>query len=411
MDRAPPDTPLGRVFRAAGGRVIAALAARFRDLDLAEEAFAEACARAAARWPGASPPDDPAAWLYRTAERAALDLIRQGQVRARLRPDPPEPPPTAEDMMVSDTGVIPDERLRLIFICCHPAIAPDARAALTLRLVCGLSTGEVAAAFLLAEPTLAQRLTRAKRKIADAGVPFKVPGPAHWPERLEAVLSTIEIAYTKAHEDAAGAGRHAGFAAEMLELSALLARLLPGQAEVHALAATIRFAEARRPARLGPAGEMIPLSDQDPARWRPELIAVGERHMALAGAGRPSPRTVQAAIHHVWCRRRSLPEPPPWAEILALYDRLLALRDDPVVRINRLVALAEVAGAAAALSELDLLPRHRLENFLPYHALRADLLRRSGRNGEARLAYDTALALGPAPAEARWLAERRAALP
>ncbi|HZG46577.1 MAG TPA: sigma-70 family RNA polymerase sigma factor [Allosphingosinicella sp.] len=406
MGRPPPEALLGHAFRTASGRVIAALAARLRDLDLAEEAFAEACARAAARWSDAAVPDDPAAWLYRTAERAALDMIRRAATRARVQPEPP-PEPTIEEMMASDAALIPDERLRLIFVCCHPAIAPDSRAALTLRLVCGLSTAEVAAAFLLTEPTLAQRLTRAKRKVAEAGIPFEVPGPQQWAERLEAVLSTIEVAYAKAHEDAAGAGRHAGFAAEMLELTDLLARLLPNEPEVHALAATIHFAEARRPARVTAAGEMIPLSEQNPADWRHDLIAAAGRHMEAAAKGPPRPRIVQAAIHQAWCRRRSLDNPPPWPEILALYDRLLSLRDDVVVRINRLVALAEVDGAGVALAELQQLPSDRLGNFLPYHAVRADLLRKEGRIGEARQSYDAALALDPAPAEARWLARRR----
>jgi RNA polymerase sigma-70 factor (ECF subfamily) len=205
------DPHLDAAFRAGGPRIVAALAARFRDLDLAEETFAEACARAAGHWSGRGVPDDPAAWLYRTAQRAALDLIRKRQVRARLEPEQAPPLPGAEEAM--DTNAIPDERLRLIFICCHPAVAADARAALTLRLVCGLSSTEIARAFLLAEPALLQRLTRAKRKIADAGVPFEVPGPAAWPERLEAVLSTLEVAYSKAHEDAAGAGEHAAMRA------------------------------------------------------------------------------------------------------------------------------------------------------------------------------------------------------
>jgi RNA polymerase sigma-70 factor (ECF subfamily) len=196
----------------------------------------------------------------------------------------------------------------------------------------------------------------------------------------------------------------------MLDLTALLARLLPHEAEVHAIAATIRFAEARRPARVDAAGEMVPLSQQDPARWRRDLIAAGEQHMAIAANGSPGPRIMQAAIHQSWCRRRSLDDLPPWADILSHYDRLLSLRDDAVVRVNRLVALAELSGAEAALRELEQLPRERLDAFLPFHALRADLLRRCGRADEARAAYDAALALGPAEAEARWLERRRAAL-
>lgn len=400
--------PLDAVFRASGGRVIAALAARFRDLDLAEEAFAESCARAAARWVEEMP-RDPAAWLYRTAERAALDLIRRRGTRERLAVEEREPEPTPEDLMASDAAIIPDERLRLIFVCCHPAIAADARAALTLKLVCGLTTQAIARAFLLPETTLAQRLVRAKRKIAAAGIAYDVPGPDAWGERLDAVLSTIEIAYAKAHEDAAGAGRHAGYAAEMLSLTGLLATLVPDDPDVLALAATLRFAEARRPARLSAAGTMIPLSQQDPRCWDAELIADGDRHLRRAVAiGRASPRVSQAAIHQSWCARTRLDEPPPWPKVLRLYDALVEQRDDAVVQLNRLVAFAEVHGAAAALAELDALAeRAPLAAFLPYQAVRAGLLSRAGRPAEAIAAYDAALALSPAAAEARWLAARR----
>lgn len=404
--------PLDTAFRAAGGRVIAALAARYRDLGLAEEAFAESCARAAAHWPRNGAPQDPAGWLYRTAERAALDLVRKRAVRERLAPERPQPQPTIEETMTSDAAIIPDERLRLIFVCCHPAVAADTRAALTLKLVCGLSTAEIARASLLAETALAQRLVRAKRKIAAAGIRFEVPGPDAWPERLEAVLSTVEVAYAKAHEDAAGAGRHAGFAAEMMGLTALLADLVPHEPDVQALAATVRFAEGRRPARVDEAGAMVPLSDQDPTLWDRRLIEAGDRYLRRAVAlGRSSPRLIQAAIHRAWCMRRSLTEPPPWPAVLRLYDELLGDRDDIVVRLNRLVALSQVHGAEAALDQLlELEPSPALRAFLPYQALRADLLKRTGRGREARQAYRDALALEPAPAERLWLEQHLRAL-
>jgi RNA polymerase sigma-70 factor (ECF subfamily) len=391
--------------RSAGARVVAALAGRYRDLDIAEEAFAEACARAAAVWPRDGAPDDPAAWLYRTADRAALDWLRKRRVRQRLTPEPEEP------IDMDEPQPIPDERLRLIFVCCHPAVAPDARAALTLRLICGLSTAEVARAFLLPEPTLAQRLVRAKRKIAEAGVPFDVPGPARWPERLDAVLLTLELAYSKAHEDAAGAGPHAGYGPEMLDLTRLLAELMPAEPEALALAALVRFAEARRPARVRADGVMVPLSEQDPALWRRDLIGEGAAFLSRARRiGSRQPRLLQAELHATWCTRRSLAEAPPWERVLAIYDLMLEVRDDPVVRLNRIVAVAELCGAAAALSQLEALTDQRLLSFLPYQAVRAGLLRKAGRLDEAREAYGAALALGPPSAERLWLERRRAEL-
>jgi RNA polymerase sigma-70 factor (ECF subfamily) len=306
---------------------------------------------------------------------------------------------------------IPDERLRLIFVCCHPAVAPDTRAALTLRTVCGLTTAEIAHAFLLPEPTLAQRLVRAKRKITGAGVPFDVPGPDLWPERIDAVLSTLEVAYAQAHADAALAGPHAAFAREVLDLTALLARLAPDDAEVQALAATVRLTEARRPARLGPDGAMTPLTAQDVRDWDPVLMAQGERFLAASAAlsrrdrRPPGPRALQAAIHAAHAARRGSGV-TPWRAIVGLYDALLRLRDDPVVRTNRAVALAETEGPAAALTALDQVPA---PGWLPFHAARADLLARLGRGVEAIADYDAALSLAPSPAETLFLKARRAA--
>jgi RNA polymerase sigma-70 factor (ECF subfamily) len=395
---------LERVFRAASGRITAALVARFRDMTLAEDAFSESCLRAIGAWQDAGVPQDPAAWLYQVATRVALDMLRRQRTRQTIAPDPPPPDPTAEDIMTDDRQIIPDERLRLIFICCHPAVAPDARAALTLRLVCGLSVIEIARAFLVEETTLAQRLVRAKRKIGDAAVPFELPAPQYWPERLESVLSSLEIAYSKAHEDAAGQTQHAGFAAEMLQLSTVLADLLPDEGEVHALAALLHYSEARRPARTDAEGMMIPLSEQDPARWRRELIAPADAFQARAIRHAPdSARTIQARFQACWCARSSLAQPAPWNCVKEVYDQLLRVRDDPIVRLNRIVAVAEIEGVDVALTELNLLDRRGLDQFGPYHAVRADLLARAGRFDEARSAYQAVLALDPAPAERRWL--------
>ncbi|MBW8786154.1 MAG: RNA polymerase subunit sigma-24, partial [Novosphingobium sp.] len=305
------------MLRADGGRIIAALAARFRDLDLAEDALAEAYARAVSAWADA-PPANPAGWLYRVATRVALDSLRRNAVRQAASLPEPEPEPTVEDLMTA-APLIPDERLRLIFVCCHPAIHPDARAALTLRLVCGLSAQEIARAFLIAEPALLQRLTRAKRKIADAGVPFEVPGPDHWSERLDAVLLTLEVAYAHAHADGAGTGRHAGYAEEMLGITAALAAMLPTESEVQALAATVRFAEARRPARVDSDGMMVPLAEQEPALWSAPLIAEGRRYLAAVLARPLRTRGIQALIHAEWCARASLADIAPWPAILTLY--------------------------------------------------------------------------------------------
>lgn len=403
-----PSQALERAVREASGRIIAALAARFRNLDLAEDALAEAALRAAETWSRDGQPRDPAAWLYRVAERCVLDVLRRRRHETSVDFDPPAHEPNAEELLLDDNRLIPDERLRLIFVCCHPAVAAEARAALTLKLVCGLTTTELARAFLLSEPTLAQRLVRAKRKIAEAGVSFEIPRPENWPERLDAVLSTLEIAYSKAHEDAAGAGPHAGFAAEMLDLTKLLAELLPREPDVLALAALIRFAEARRPARLASDGAMVPLSEQDPTLWRRPLILDARRYLAGAAGGiASSPRVMQALIHAAWCGRRSLADPAPWPRVLAIYDALLTWRDDAVVRLNRAVALSEVKGPQTALEEIGRLDTATLAQFPPYHALRADLLRRLGRVVEARKAYDAALNLEPPPAEALWLKRRR----
>ncbi|MDP3745827.1 MAG: RNA polymerase sigma factor [Phenylobacterium sp.] len=400
----------GRAITAARARVVAALAARLRDLDLAEDAFAEACAAALTAW-AAEAPRDPAAWLWRVALRKAFDPGRRVAVRERASHDPPAPAPTPEDLLMAADEPVPDERLRLIFVCCHPAIAVDARAALTLKIVCGLSTERLARAFLMAEPAMLQRITRAKRKIRDAGVPFEVPRREAWPERLEAVLATLEIAYAQAYEDAALAADGAPFAQEVLRLSGLLAELMPDEPEVLGLAALVRYAEARRPARLDAAGAMVGLPEQDVGLWRGDLIAVGARLLdRAANLRRTGPRQILAAIHGAHLSRRETGI-TPWTDILMLYDALLVVRPDAVTSVNRAVAVGEAKGAAAGLEALSAIAdRARLTGWLPYQAARAALCARAGRSAEAAEAYRAALDLSPAPAERLYLERRLATL-
>lgn len=391
-----------KAISAARPKVVAGLAARLRDLDLAEDAFADAAAAALTAW-AQQAPRDPAAWLWKASFRRALDAKRRAAVRRRAALDAPAPEPTPEDLLMAADEPIPDERLRLIFVCCHPAIAPDARAALTLKVVCGLSTERLARAFLTAEPAMLQRITRAKRKIAAAGVPFEVPRPAAWPERLEAVMATLEIAYAQAYEDAALAGDAAGFAPEVLRLSGLLAELVPHDPEVLALAALVRFAEARRPARLDDVGAMVPPHEQDMALWRRDLIEEGVALMeSAADAARSGPRQILAAIHGAHLSRMQTGV-TPWAAIAGLYDVLAEIRPTPVTAVNRAVAVGEAFGAERGLAALAAVDGSRLGSWLPWHAARAGLCGKAGRQAEAAEALKAALALKPPPAERLFL--------
>ncbi len=303
---------------------------------------------------------------------------------------------------------IPDERLRLIFVCCHPALAPEVRAALSLKVVCGLSTVRLARAFLVSEPAMLQRITRAKAKIAGAGVPFEIPARAAWPERLGAVLATLEIAYAQAYEDAALAGDAADFATEVLRLSGLLAELVPDDPEVLALATLVRFAEARRPARLDDSGAMVPVSEQDVRQWNARLIAEGAVLLdRAAGLQRTGPYQILAAIHGAHLSRRETGE-TPWRAIAALYDALLVLRPGAVTAVNRAVAIGASQGPAAGLAALAAVRTdRRLESWLPWQAARAWLCEQAGEAEAARQALDAALALEPPPAERLFLEAAR----
>jgi len=402
---------LDETVREAGDRVRAALAMRFRDLDMAEEAFAFAALRAVETWSRDGPPRDPAAWLYAVGRRRAFDLGRRAKVRTEAAHDAPEPAPDPETILMAAFEPIPDERLRLIFVCCHPALAPEARIALTLRTLCGLSVERIARAWLTSEVAMLQRLTRAKRKIRDARIRFEIPEPDAWGERLDAVLATLEIAYAQAYEDAALASDAADLAGETLRLSGLLAKLLPDEPEVLGLAALIRLTESRRPARLDPAGAMIPLSEQDVGLWDRGLIAEAVALMRrAAGLGRSGPYQLMAAIHATHAARMETGV-TAWDDIARLYDMLLSVRPSAVAEVNRAVAVGEAEGPAAGLAALGAVAgQDRLETWLPYQAARAGLYAKARRETEAATALRAALALAPAPAERLFLERRLAAL-
>jgi RNA polymerase sigma-70 factor (ECF subfamily) len=389
------------VVRSEAARIVGRLAVRFRDLDLAEEAFAEAVSRAVSR---SEPPDSPAGWLAQVAERAAIDAWR------RRRRAPPLPAHEDEGSGGDeDRQLIPDDRLRLFFIASHPALAVESRAALILRLLTALPVETIAGAFLVSTDAMRQRLTRAKARIAATGIPFTLPAPSAWPERVEAILVALDVAHASANADAALASPEtSGLRQTVLDLTELLASLLPEEGEVAAQAAAVRLSEARRPARIDAAGAFVPLSEQDPSHWNRQQIVEALPYLRRAVRMAPqAPRTYQARLQAIWCGRRSLAEPPPWAAVRTLYDEMLTICDDPIIRINRCVALAETEGPQAALAELEALDPRNLGDFAPYHAVLADCLARVGRVSEALPAYDRAIALASGAAERRFLDGRR----
>ena len=382
---------LEQAFRGHWGRVLAALIGFLGDFDLAEECAQEAFAIAAARWPRDGAPANPAAWLVTTARNQAINRIRRDRTLAAKTRLLEVPEATEEDM---EQATIADERLELLFTCCHPALAIEAQVALTLRTLGGLGTGEIARAFLVPEPTMAQRLVRAKRKIKAAGIPFRVPPPHLLPDRLAAVLAVIYLVFNE------GYGGRSELASEAIRLGRALAELMPDEPEVHGLLALMLMHDARREARFT-GGELVLLADQDRARWKQPQLREGraalERALALHGRG---PYVVQAAIASLHAD-----EPPDWPQIAALYGELTRLTGSPVVELNRGIAVAEQHGAEAGLEIVD---RLALEDFHYLHATRAELLRRLGRNTEAAAAYRRALALVHDDAERRLL-ERRVA--
>jgi RNA polymerase sigma-70 factor (ECF subfamily) len=393
---------------AARPRVVAALAAQLRDLDAAEEAFAEAAASALAL---SEAPHDLAAWLFVAGKRRALDAIRKAKGEARKADALAEISDMADILALPDP--IPDERLRLLFICCHPALAADVRAALALRIICGLPVEAIARLFVVSEPAMFQRITRAKTKVREAGIAFELPPRRDWPERLGAVLLALELAFTAAYADAGGelsAALEEDLGAEVERLALLVAELLPAEPEALGLAALVLLARSRAGARVDGEGAMVPLSQQDCGKWDFARIARARGLMdSAARAGRSGPYQVMAAIQLTHARR-AFEGAVDWGAVLRLYDVLLALRPSPMVALSRALALAQVEGAEAGLAAVAALPAGRLALARPFHAARADLLAKAGRAGEAAAALDAALALDPPRAERLWLERRRTAL-
>ncbi|WP_026926183.1 RNA polymerase sigma factor [Granulicoccus phenolivorans] len=400
--------------RAQWVRIVATLARRFGDLDLAEESAAEAFAAAVKRWPRDGVPPNPAGWLTTTANRRAIDRLRRDHLRndkyrqALMLSADPEPEPAES---------IEDDRLRLIFTCCHPALAPQARVALTLRLVGGLTMPEIARAFLVGESTMGRRISRAKAKIRAAAIPYRVPSAEDLPGRLTGVLTVLYLVFNEGY---LATGPQAdpirpALTGEAIRLARLLRELLPDDGEVAGLLALMLLTEARRNARLSTEGELIPLAEQDRDRWDAELIGEGHRLVreclvAAAGGGQaPGRFQILAAIGAVHTSAPSIAE-TDWAQLRALYDQLIRLDPSPVVALNRAITVAELEGPQAGLTLLDPLAA-ALADYHAYHATRADLLRRLDRNSESRAAYDRAIELAGNTAEIAHLTRRRAELP
>jgi predicted RNA polymerase sigma factor len=405
----PEQEVITRVHHEEWARVVAGLARRFGDLDVAEEAAAEAFAVAVERWPRDGVPPNPGGWLTTTATRKAIDRLRRESQRdtkhqaARMLHD--DTPPGA-------TGPVEDDRLRLVFTCCHPALAMQARVALTLRLIGGLTVGDIARAFLVQETTMAQRITRAKAKIKAAHIPYRVPTADDIPERLAGVLAVIYLVFNEGYLASEGNDPlRVDLTDEAIRLGRLLRTLVPNDGEVAGLLALMLLTDARRRARVSRTGELVTLEEQDRGAWDRALIAEGhtlvrERIAAAATGEEPLGRyQVLAAISAVHTDAPSARD-TDWSQIVALYDGLVVLDPSPIVRLNRAVAVAELDGPEVALAEIDQLAE-ALDNYHAFHVARADLLRRHGRSSESRTAYDRAIALAGNPAERAYLTRRR----
>ena len=397
------DEAITRVHHAEWARLVAALARRFADLDLAEEMAAEAFATAVERWPVDGVPPNPGGWLTTTAQRKAIDRLRREARRGEKH---------REALMLSDDtaeplGDIDDDRLRLVFVCCHPALAPEVRVALTLRMVGGLTVPEIARAFLVQESAMGQRITRAKAKIKAARIPYRVPLREDLPARVTGVLTVLYLIFNEGYlaSNPEKEAVRADLTAEAIRLTRLVRALMPADGEVAGLLALMLLTEARRAARVSASGELVTLDEQDRGAWDRELIAEGHALVrARLASGQPPGRyQILAAINAVHTDAPDIRD-TDWSQILALYNQLVRVDPSPIVRLNRAIVLAELDGPEVALAQVDALP---LDGYHIFHATRADLLRRLGRSQESRAAYDRAIELTGNAAETAHLIRRR----